>query len=420
MSKTRRGQIRRAQKMYRQRKEAIVQKAQTLVTELEHRIGKLGDLLQAYKVTLQSTLKDTYPRLIHELDGILSFLSAPPAEVMGASNCDGLSSREISETSVPRPSADPMGGDQVITQKSPTSHASLPSNIGCSREAGHNHPAAPTATHNHVNLHQPVCQTIRAHAPHSYSYLESSFTRRLKRSSLEHAFRVFTDPHSNPLEVFRIFRLVPCFRDRVKMYPYFEKLVTSSLGDSLEISALPFYSVGGAGTHYPALDEAGKPIYPPGAKIPRRILGILPMSGAYEDPPFVDHSQSQRHLELCGFGGEWFDCRDVEGYLRARGVDLDGSGVIPVVAEFDCGSLDDVHGSSAHQNEYLECAGSTSVDGPVISQTRLDISASQLPHCILDLESFITGLLRGMAILGRAPGFRRTNVEDAFQSALLR
>jgi hypothetical protein len=36
------------------------------------------------------------------------------------------------------------------------------------------------------------------------------------------------------------------------------------------------------------------------------------------------------YLELCGFGGQWFDCRDVEGYLREKGVDLDGPGSFQV------------------------------------------------------------------------------------------
>jgi hypothetical protein len=41
--------------------------------------------------------------------------------------------------------------------------------------------------------------------------------------------------------------------------------------------------------------------------------------------------QAQSNLELCGYGGQWFDCRDVEGYLREKGVDLDGSGMFPIV-----------------------------------------------------------------------------------------
>lgn len=163
----------------------------------------------------------------------------------------------------------------------------------------------------------------------TYSHLESSFTRRLKRLSLEHAFRIFSDPHSNPYEVFQVFRLVPCFREREKMYPYFKNLVTLDCSHPLEILSLPFYGVGGAGTHYPDLNEASDPIYPPKMRLPRRILGILPTA---ERSDILDIDRAQPNpLELCGFGGDWFDCRDVEGYLREKGVDMDNSTVFPTI-----------------------------------------------------------------------------------------
>ncbi|KAJ5362355.1 hypothetical protein N7541_003199 [Penicillium brevicompactum] len=175
---------------------------------------------------------------------------------------------------------------------------------------------------------ETVDRSVGAQFTYTYSFLETSFARRLKRFSLEYAFQIFDDPHSDPHEVFRLFRLVPCFRERAKMYPYFKELVTSNRGHSLEISSLPFYTIGGAGTHYADIDDAGNPMYPPNSRVPRRILGILPMST--EGDPQNDISQTQQaQLELCGFGGDWFDCRDVEGYLKARGVQLDESTVCP-------------------------------------------------------------------------------------------
>ncbi|RAK98504.1 uncharacterized protein BO80DRAFT_157704 [Aspergillus ibericus CBS 121593] len=424
LSETRRSQIRRAQKGYRERKEATVQKAQTLVAELEQRLSRIGELLQGYRITLQSILQGRHPGLVDDLDSILALLPTAPAEVMQASSGAEFPSREMS-ASVPRlPDHDECvghcsndllaSGQAIITQSCGTFDASPRSDVTCSLEVGQNSQrSAPATRSKHVRSVQPIVRSIGAHDPYTYSYLESSFTRRLKRTSLEHAFRIFSDPHAHPLEVFRLFRLVPCFRDRAKMYLFFRDLVSSPRGHCLEILSLPFYSVGGAGTHYRAVDQAGNPIYPSGARIPRRILGILPMAEASNSPHFADQSQSHRHLELCGFGGEWFDCQDVEGYLRARGVDIDGSSVHPLVAE-----VNPAHDGSSH---YVSTFGSCT-DDPGVSHTGSDVSASprRSPHYVLDLEAFSTGLLRGMAILGRAPGFRRADVENTFQSALRR
>lgn len=179
-------------------------------------------------------------------------------------------------------------------------------------------------------MSEAVGRSIRTQVNYTYSFLETSFERRLKRCSLEYAFRIFTDPHSDPHEVFRLFRLVPCFRERAKMYPYFKSLVTSGRDHSLEISSLPFYAIGGASTHYANIDDTGNPIYPANTRVPRRILGIIPLSKE-TDPSNTTSQIQQSQLELCGFGGDWFDCRDVEGYLKARGVQLDESTVSPTV-----------------------------------------------------------------------------------------
>lgn len=357
---------------------------------------KITESLQAYKVTLQSSLQDTHPKLLVNLDCILSLLASAPEELIQESSFDGFSSRGVSEASLhlpqspnhiqceDRPSSDAIVGDQAISEPGSTFDASPEADVICFQEAGKNiYHQSPPAMQQHMEIdsNQPIVQAIGrpigAHVLYTYSFLESSFTRRLKRLSLEHAFRIFNDSHSHPLDVFRVFRLVPCFRERAKMYPFFKNLVTSSRGHSLEIPALPFYSIGGAGTHYPAKDQAGSPIYPPKMRAPRRILGILPMAGDPGDSSSAHQYQSQSHLECCGFGGEWFDCRDVEGYLREKGVDIDGSGILPTVynlplypgsSELGNTSLDqDGNNAGDYQNGNLRHAGIPSVDGPTIS-----------------------------------------------------
>ncbi|KAL3470356.1 hypothetical protein BJX99DRAFT_267495 [Aspergillus californicus] len=395
LSEDRRSQIRHAQKTYRQRKQATFQQSQNRVAHLERKLTKITELLHAYKVTLQTSLQDAHPNLLVDLDCILSLLAFAPGEVVQESSFVS-SSREISETPMPQSTdhiqredhSSDVVGDQALREPSSTFDTSPETNVICC-EAENRF----TMQKHMEDSNQPiqaVGRSIQPHVLYSYSFLESSFTRRLKRSSLEHAFRIFSDPRSDPLEVFRVFRLVPCFRERAKMYPFFKKLVTSSRGHSLEISALPFYSIGGAGTHYPAKDQAGDPIYPPKMRVPRGILGISPKTGAPADSNPNGESQSQSYLERYGFGGEWFDCRDVEGFLREKGVDIDGSGVFPTV----------------YNQKTL------------IDRSSTGSTPQQLSYCALRLESFLAEILRGVAILGRAPGFRRADVEIAFQSAL--
>lgn len=326
---------------------------------------EIANSLADYRVTLQFSLQGTHSELLRDFDSILSLLACASEDFDQKTSADGIPLRDTSKKSAPKPpkniqcddhfTNDTISGQQAIAEPNSTCIDTSPETevnpCQKTREKVLCRSPLVIQEQRRLNHDQPTVQIIDrfcgANAPDSYSFLESSFTRRLKRSSLEHAFRIFSDTRSDPLEVFRVFRLVPCFRDRTKMYPYFRDLVTSERGSSLEISALPFYCIGGAGTHYATKDEKGNPIYPPKMRHPRRILGTLPMPGIPDDPNSVHQAQS--NLELCGFGGQWFDCRDVEGYLREKGVDLDGPGSFPTVhnltpspgqSEFESGLLD--------------------------------------------------------------------------------
>lgn len=283
---------------------------------------------------LQCQLQDTHPKVLQEFHRILRVLTS---ESEDADQSPGSDSFSLSENLKQLPTNienhirtwSQGSSDIIVGNHTPTKRilrADEPPRTAMRSIAFENFE---NITPNETPIIQAVDTVIEIDHISTYSHLESSFTRRLKRVSLEHAFRIFTDPHSNPYEVFQLFRLVPCFRERGKMYPYFKNLVTSDRSHPLEIFSLPFYGIGGAGTHYPDLNEAGDPISPPKMRLPRRILGILPIerSDILEDM----HQAQPNILELCGFGGDWFDCRDVEGYLREKGVDMDDSTVFPTI-----------------------------------------------------------------------------------------
>lgn len=379
---------------------------------------KIADLLADYRISLQSSLQDSHCELLRDFDSILSLLTSSSEDVVQETSINEISLRENCKKSIPQPSKN-IQYDEHFTNDTISGHYSIAERSSTCIETPPETEVSPhqetremflclsppvMQEQRRLDYDQPIVQRIDrfggANVPDSYSSLESSFTRRLKRSSLEHAFRIFSDARSDPLEVFRVFRLVPCFRDRAKMYPYFRDLVSSERGSSLEISALPFYGIGGAGTHYATKDKNGNPIYPPKMRLPRRILGTLPMPGILGDSNSAQQAQS--NLELCGFGGQWFDCRDVEGYLREKGVDLDGPGSFPTVhnlapspgnSELESGLLDTQHISSSEiQTGKLVSLYQKHLNS---RYTYMIVAAlPRQPECwVLDLESFLIGEL---------------------------
>ncbi|EEA19916.1 hypothetical protein PMAA_006830 [Talaromyces marneffei ATCC 18224] len=332
LSEYRRDQIRRAQRTYRLKKEATLEKAKEHAANLEDRLNRTAAAIDEYKASIPPDLRNSHPALLGHLDCMadLTNLDCEPVTQLA-----------------------PQGSNQ--------------------RES-----TSPVRIYD-------ITQMQDKNAPYTYSFQETEFHRRLQRYCLEYAFRLFSDSCSNPLDVYRVFRLVPCIQDRTKMYPLFRKLVTSGIKDALEISNLPFYSIGGAGTHYPKMDVLGNPVYPANSRTPKRILGLFGKPGAMKE-----HDQEndyQKLLEVYGYAGEWFDCRDVEGYLREQGVDLEDSASFPPV--------------QCHQ----ACDDIVTLPEPSKS-------------CIIDIEQFLSRLLHGVVILGRAPAFRRTDVTNAFKSAL--
>jgi hypothetical protein len=176
----------------------------------------------------------------------------------------------------------------------------------------------------------------------------------LHRYCLEHAFRLFIDPRSSPTANYRVFRLVSCIRDREKTYPYFKRLVTGGIGDKLELPGLPFYCIGGAGAHYPSKDEFGNAIYAPNRRMPRRILGSMVMAESLLDGD--GGFDQQKALETFGLGGQWFDCRDVEGYLSERGVPLKQYCTLPKISDRKADRILDIHLFCRSKYKYIRIA----------------------------------------------------------------
>ncbi|OQE05212.1 hypothetical protein PENVUL_c026G01238 [Penicillium vulpinum] len=357
----RRNQLRQAQKVHRLKQKTILQNTTVRVSELEDQIGKIRDAFANLENDASVSNPAIYQRLIKLRAAIFLPQSESPENSSAAPEKANLSPKPdtIEYVAFQRPVLQPgfenLLGEGVSSSTSSSFHL----------DDGH------SAIQSRSSVERPLSDSEHL----SYYFQETSFTRSLHRYCLEHAFRLFIDPRSSPTATYRVFRLVSCIRDREKTYPYFKRLVTGGIGDKLELPGLPFYCIGGAGTHYPPKDESGNAIFAPNRRMPRRILGSMAIAESCLDG---DTSfNQQKALETFGLGGQWFDCQDVEGYISERGVSLKKYCALPKIP---------------------------------------DRKADR----ILDIDLFFRKLLHSTVILGRVPGFRKADVEHAFATSLHR
>ena len=175
-----------------------------------------------------------------------------------------------------------------------------------------------------TGLPMEIDRPLKVSQPYTYSFQETSFHRRLHRMCLEQGYRILTAPNIDPAYVNRRYKLTFCISNRRRMVQRFQEVLKRKAGEPLENYAMPFVGVGGAGKHFPRRDELGNPIYPPNIVTPAQFFGPL-MPVQVETPrPHNEESYAQL-LESLGFGGEWFDSHDVEEYLKTKGLFLDGS-----------------------------------------------------------------------------------------------
>ncbi|EXJ61814.1 hypothetical protein A1O7_02244 [Cladophialophora yegresii CBS 114405] len=156
---------------------------------------------------------------------------------------------------------------------------------------------------------------------YTYSFQETTFARRLHRMCLERAFRTLTSPNIDPAYIKRVFRFTFCFSNRRRMLQRFQEMLKRRAGESLENWNVPFFHIGGAGTHFPRRDDDGNPIFPPNMVSPAKAFGPQPYVEA--ETPRLEASM-QEMLDNIGFGGVWFDSHDVEEYLKTKGLYLTG------------------------------------------------------------------------------------------------
>src|SRR5271168_5078533 len=359
----RRTQIRLAQRAYRHRKETTISALKKRVSELERTIEKMNkSFLEFHDNAINSGLVHSKPSLARQLkdttEEVLSL--AKPASIDSdheeAANIAELERSNQTESSLNKldyqnfgQSQEPAGDQytlgfgftfdgndasdadveelpQYIPIDTSISGALVETNDSLKEWSFLNNDQQLNAevhipNFNFENLLPPIQKPLKASVPYTYSFQETTFARRLHRLCLERAFRVLTNPDINPEYIKRAFRFTFTFSNRRRMLVRFQELLKRKAGESLENWNVPFFHIGGAGTHFPRLDAQGRPIYPPNIFSPAKAFGPLAIPTA-ETPR--DEATIEQLLESIGFGGVWFDSHDVEGYLRTKGIHLDG------------------------------------------------------------------------------------------------
>jgi hypothetical protein len=339
------------------------------VAELEGTIGRVSDSLsEFFDMAIESDLHVTHPQLFDRLRETVTNLKRAAGET--ENGAEKNSHRELILPVVF--SANVSSGDAA-----PFGYM-----VNCLQDAAVAADRGPMQPfrRNTSTLHQ-IERPLPGNINYTYSHNEPSLLRTLQRYCLEYTYRLFSDARTDPREFYRVFRLVPCVKYREKMGKYLLCLVRSGANERLDIPALPFYCIGGAGTHYPRV-EGGKRVWNEKMRLPRRVLSTV-ASLLGEDVGSVDRG---RLLEMAGLDGVWLDSNDVVGFLEERGVlgaEHRGDGVgVSMSLDLD----------RFLQGKYILCPFWKILTYPALAEN--------------------------MVILGRSPGFRLRDVEAALAGAL--
>ena len=162
--------------------------------------------------------------------------------------------------------------------------------------------------------------------PPTYSFQETTFARRLQRDSYEKTYFLLTNPHAPPGLIHRQIRYSLCYGSVRAIAARLRQILLQPASEALGNWHWPVLHVGGSGLHFDPPPAGSEPAPLPGWRAPRNFGPFRPAADA---PIAVDARDfPDRVAALFGLEGDWFDCYDVEMYLRAKGLRLNGSSAV--------------------------------------------------------------------------------------------
>ncbi|KAH7380927.1 hypothetical protein BKA64DRAFT_647765 [Cadophora sp. MPI-SDFR-AT-0126] len=178
------------------------------------------------------------------------------------------------------------------------------------------------------NFSENFIPDLQPPLPSTHAYNEFSLARRISRAAIERAFRLVTSKSVDP-EVFnRAFGLTLMYETRESLEARLRLAILKTNKDALSQWKSPFVHIGGSGTFYPDTDPTNDDLRP---KL-RTGFSIGPFSPAATEAQ--DLFVEEMRCNVPGYEGQFFDSNDVEGYLRGRGLDIPASADF-ITAELD-------------------------------------------------------------------------------------
>ncbi|KAJ6788409.1 hypothetical protein PWT90_04690 [Aphanocladium album] len=345
----RRKQIREAQRAYRQRKISQTAYLEERVKQLEGAIENMSSVVLSFSEELiGSNILSCQSDLTNRLrDALATCLS-----LVRETGSTALEEEESSDEGEPNPAR-----SLAVVRSSPSIPPTVP-----------NKP--------------PGIKNIFGNKPYpdmNTSMTVAAFMDMVTTSAVYYGYLALADPTLSTTRLYRHFGLPLQLMDRDKLLSYFSALFQTRLsreqasGGFPNKPGMPFFSIGGAGTHYsPVLAGGAASTSSPTAPLSLPWANTADQCSTWSVrnnswTVRMDTSNVPENIQD-RFEGDWFDMQDLELYLIERGVSL-------------------------------------------------RMKPNKESHGDINVPLFLRGLMLNTTCLGQSPGFRRRDVEIALQAA---
>ncbi|KAH8807511.1 hypothetical protein F5884DRAFT_857086 [Xylogone sp. PMI_703] len=295
----RRLQIRLAQRAYRSRKETTLSKQEARIAELERTIQQMNSAVLSFSAHVAHTEalasnSDLQSHLRYTLETCNSLTSK-----QGILHSTALSSGKHS-------SYLPASREQDL----PSSYAFRRRDASPRADAIPDLTLAPTGFSSPLSSGSPLLFNTE-----DVIVVEiSQFVHQLRVACIYNSYFLLRDPSLKLDHLRRKFRFLLRTLDRGSLISYFDSILQAMVNPKrlAEWKDIPFFSVGGAGTHYPQSPLSSSSDDDP----PPRYKEEIPV----ERVPIAELFPGKEILGEAS--GEWFDVWDVEGFLQEKGIHL--------------------------------------------------------------------------------------------------